>query len=84
LKYQKIPALTGLELILLLKKAGWIEHRHTTHGVSLIKQIRGRTRITIVPKSRATLPRGTLMAILGEKQTGLGKKGLLRLLNKYN
>jgi predicted RNA binding protein YcfA (HicA-like mRNA interferase family) len=80
---QKIPALTGLELIKLLKKDGWIDHRQAMHGIALIKRVKDRTRVTIVPKSRAALPIGTLMAILGEKQTGLGKKGLLRLLNKY-
>jgi len=83
LKYQKIPALTGLELIKLLQKAGWAEHRQATHGVALVKHFREKTKVTIVPKTKATLPEGTLMAILGKKQTGLGKKGLLELLNKY-
>ncbi len=83
MKYQKIPTLSGLGLIKLLKKDGWIEHRQVTHGVALIKRAKDRTRVTIVPKSRAALPVGTLMAILGEKQTGLGKAGLLELLNKY-
>jgi predicted RNA binding protein YcfA (HicA-like mRNA interferase family) len=83
LKYQKIPALNGFELIKLFKKDGWMEHRRTTHGIALKKRVDDRTRVTIVPKTRATLPTGTLMAILGEKQTGLGKSGLLRLLNRY-
>jgi len=83
LKYQKIPALNGLELIKVLKKDSWVEHRQTTHGIALTKRVYDRTRITIVPKTRATLPTGTLMAILGEKQTGLGRSGLLQLLNKY-
>ena len=73
MRHRKIPALTGLELIKLLKKNGWIEHRQARHGIALIKRVKDRTRVTIVPKSRATLPMGTLMAILGEKQTGLGK-----------
>jgi len=83
LKYQKIPALTGIELIKILKKVGWIEHRQTTHGIALIKRVRERTKITIVPKSKANLPVGTLMAILSSKQTGIGKKGLLEILNKF-
>ena len=83
MRYQKIPALTGLELIKLLRKEGWIEHRQATHGLALIKRIGNRTRVTVVPKTKGNLPTGTLMAILGQKQTGLGKKGLLRLLNKY-
>ena len=83
MKYQKIPALNGLELIKILKIDGWIEHRQTTHGIALKKRWDDRTRVTIVPKSRATLPTGTLMAILGKKQTGLGRLGLQQLLNKY-
>jgi len=83
LKYQSIPALSGFELIKILKKDGWIEHRRTTHGIALKKRIEDRTRVTIVPKTRATLPTGTLMAIMGEKLTGLGRSGLLCLLNRY-
>lgn len=83
MKYQKIPAINGFELIRLFKKGGWVEHRQTTHGIALKKRLDDKTRVTIVPKTRATLPTGTLMAILGEKQTGLGRSGLLQLLNKY-
>jgi len=39
-------------------------------------------KVTIIPKSKASLPKGTLMAILGPKQTGIGSKGLLKILNK--
>jgi len=67
LKYQTIPALNGFELIKLLKKDGWLEPRQITQGIALRKRLEDRTRITIVPKTRATLPKGTLMAILGEK-----------------
>jgi predicted RNA binding protein YcfA (HicA-like mRNA interferase family) len=83
LRYQTLPALNGFELIKLLKKDGWIEHRQNTHGIALRERLDDRTRITIVPKTRATLPTGTLMAILGDKQTGLGRSGLLKLLSKY-
>jgi len=83
LNYQTLPALNGFELIKLLKRDGWVEHRQTTHGIALRKRLDDRTRIMIVPKTRATMPTGTLMAILGEKQTGLGRSGLLRLLSRY-
>jgi len=78
---QKLPALSGIELISLLKSNGWIEHGHRTHGLALIKRIGKRTRVTIIPNTSASLPIGTLMAILGHKQTGLGKKGLLNLFD---
>lgn len=77
---QKLPALSGIELISLLKSNSWIEHGHRTHGLALIKRIGKKTRVTIIPNTSASLPIGTLMAILGPKQTGLGKKGLLNLL----
>jgi predicted RNA binding protein YcfA (HicA-like mRNA interferase family) len=84
LKYKTIASLNGFELIKLLKKDGWVKHRQTTHGMALRKRVDDRTRVTIVPKTRAALPIGTLMAILGEKQTSLGRSGLLKLLNKYS
>jgi len=51
--------------------------------MSLKKRVNDRTRVTIVPKTRATLPIGTWMAVLGEKQIGLGRAGLLEMLNEY-
>ncbi|MCD5383927.1 type II toxin-antitoxin system HicA family toxin [candidate division WOR-3 bacterium] len=81
-KYTTLPAITGKELIKLLKKDGWIIHRRVTHGVSLKKDIGSRTLVTVVPDTKIPLPKGTLNAILGRKQTRIGKRGLLRILNK--
>lgn len=81
--YTKAPALTGKQLIKLLKKDGWVVGRKAQHGVSLTKSIGNRTKVTFIPDTRASLDSGTLGAILGVKQTGLGKRGLLELLNKY-
>jgi hypothetical protein len=47
----------------------------------MIKNVGGKTLVTSYLES--FVPRGTSEAILGTKQTGLGKKGLLDLLNKY-
>lgn len=82
-KYTRLPPMTGKQLIKLLPKDGWIVHRRTRHGVALIKAIGGRTRITIVQDTRAIIPDGTLSDILGPKQTGISKRGLLELANKY-
>ncbi len=79
--YTVIPAISGKQLIKLLKKDGWVEGRRTKHGIALTKPIGGRTKVTIIPDTRVPLPGGTLQAILGTKQTGIGKKGLLELLN---
>lgn len=83
MKYTKIPALSGIDLIKLLKKDNWIEQRHSRHGVALIKSFGDRARVTIIPYTTESLPGGTLSEILGPKQTKIGKRGLLNLLNKY-
>lgn len=82
-KYTKLPAISGKKLIKLLQKDGWIIHRRTRHGIALIKVVNGCTRTTIVQDTIVSIPDGTLLDILGQKQTGIGKKGLLKLVNKY-
>ena len=82
-KYTKLPATSGKKLIKLLQKDGWIIHRRAQHGVALRKRFSDRTRVTVIPDTRASLDEGTLFAILGLKQTGIGKRGLLRLVNSW-
>jgi predicted RNA binding protein YcfA (HicA-like mRNA interferase family) len=79
-----LPAISGPELIKLLKKDGWIEKRNMAHGIILIKyfQSEDRTRVTTIPTKRRSLPRGTLMDILGSTQTCLGRKGLTELMQR--
>jgi len=79
----KSLVITGIQLIRLLKKDGWIEKRRAKHGIALAKSFQDRTRVTIVPYTKAPLDTGTLAAILGPKQTGITKAGLLELINKY-
>jgi len=76
-----LPAITGQELIKLLKKDGWVEGRYAKHGRIMTKKFaNNRTRVTFIPTKPGSLPRGTLMKILGSQQTNLRKKGLLKLL----
>lgn len=77
-----LPAITGKQLIRLLISDGWEEKRRARHGVALSKTIGGRTRVTVVPDTRASLPQGTLGNILCPLQTGLGRKGLSYLLGQ--
>ena len=79
----KTQAVTGKQLIKLLVKDGWIVNRRAKHGYSLSKRFEDRTRVTVVPYTRASLDIGTLSAILGPNQTGIGKKGLERLIKMY-
>lgn len=83
MKYTKIPAITGYQLIRLLEKGGWLTKGKTKHGIAMYKRIGDRNVVTIIQRTRAPLPEGTLMAILGYKQTRIGKKGLLKLLDKH-
>jgi len=81
--YTVIPAISGKQLLkLLVEKDGWVEGRKTRHGISLTKLVGGRTKVTVIPDTRASLPDGTLRAILSAKQTGIGKRGLLEILNR--
>jgi len=80
---QRLAPITGPELIKLLVKDGWVEGRMATHGRSLSKRFSDRTRVTIVPTKNEPLTDGTLAAILGPKQAGLGKSGLRELIAKY-
>lgn len=82
-KYARLSPLSGRKLIKLLKKDGWVIRGRTRHGVALAKQFSDRIRVTVVPDTNAILPDGTLGAILGPKQTNIGKAGLLDLVNKY-
>lgn len=74
-----LPAISGPELIQLLKANGWQEGRRATHGVTLTKKgSDGKTLVTFVPTKSRSLPKGTLMAIL--RETKLGRKGFEDLL----
>jgi hypothetical protein len=47
------------------------------------KKYPDRTRVTVIPVKKSSLIDNTLSLILSSKQTGIGKRGLLELLNKY-
>ncbi len=83
-KYTKPPAISGKKLIKLLQKDGWEVKRRAQHGIALAKSFGKRTRVTVIPDTRASLDEGTLAAILGPKQTNISKKGLLDIINKFD
>lgn len=82
-RYTRLPALSGKKLIKLLQKDGWSIKRRAQHGVALAKLFADRTRVTVVPDSNAPLDDGTLAAIVGRKQTNIGKRRLLELINRF-
>ena len=79
-----IPAITGRQLMELLEMDGWTQGRRTNHGVFFSKQFPGERmpRSTVIPDKPGSLPTGTLGAILGTKQTGLGRDGLRDLITR--
>ena len=79
----KGSVITGKQLIKLLQKDGWVIGRRTRHGVSMTKSFSDHTKVTIIPDTRASLDDGTLAAILGVKQTCIGKPGLLKLIDEH-
>jgi predicted RNA binding protein YcfA (HicA-like mRNA interferase family) len=80
---RKLPRMRGRQLIKLAVKGGWVIKHRATHGAALVKKFSDRTRVTIIPDSRAELDEGTLSAIIGPKQMGIGKEGLFKLIDKY-
>ncbi len=81
-----MPAnLSGRQLIELLDKDGWIQGRRTRHGIFYSKQFPGERipRSTVIPDKSDPLPDGTLGAILGVKQTGLGRSGLNDIMQRF-
>jgi predicted RNA binding protein YcfA (HicA-like mRNA interferase family) len=75
--------ISGKNLIKLALKDGWVIKHRATHGIALAKKYPDKTRVTIIPDKKALLPDGTLAAILGPKQMGIGRKGLEELIKKY-
>ena len=82
---ENLPAISGPELLKLLQKDGWVVQRQTRHGESLVKtDEKGRKSVTVIPTKGRSLPKGTLGAILGPKQTNIGREGLLKLIERYS
>ena len=80
---RKLPRIKGKQLIKLVVKGGWVIKHRATHGVALVKKYRDSNRVTVIPDSRAELDEGTLSAIIGPKQMGIGKEGLFKLIDRY-
>lgn len=69
-------------LVRLFRLEGWRE-RPCPHGILFTTGSGPSNRSATVPLKRDPIPRGTLGAILGPKQTGWGRTGLDALLAKH-
>ena len=81
--HRELPAISGPQLIQLFKKDGWVAGRRTKHGRTMVKDFGYYKRVTFIPEKRSPLPDIVLSQILGVKQTGLHKRGLAELIDKY-
>lgn len=81
---EELPAITGIQLIRLFRLAGWEEIRNSREGIVFRMALPGeRTRVTVIPRKRRPLTPGTLSAILGAKQSGIGRVGVRALIQRY-
>lgn len=79
-----LPAITGYQLIRLLKLDGWVPVRDSREGVVFHRRYEdGTFRSTVVGRKRRPLTDGVLAAILGPRQTGIGRDGLRTLIQEH-
>ena len=77
------PAINGIKLMKLLRADGWREEGRNDHGISLSKVFADGERLTTIADKSDSLAQGTLNAILGPLQTGIGRRGFRLLLKKH-
>ncbi len=77
-----LPAISGNQLIKLLKGDGWKERRIKGSHMSLAKDVDGKNRTAVVICNNKSIPEGTLHEVLGVKQTGLGRNWLVEQTTK--
>ncbi len=75
-------AVTGPQLVRLLKLDGWVEDEYRTDGLAMTKP--GHYPVIVpIKKGNATLPDTILGRILSVKQSGLGKAWLREMIKKH-
>jgi predicted RNA binding protein YcfA (HicA-like mRNA interferase family) len=78
-----LPAINPKDLIKILEIEGWQIKRRANHGLAMAKYFDGKNHITIIPTKDKSMPKGTLMAILGMKQTQIGREHFLELYKAF-
>jgi hypothetical protein len=81
---EAIPPVTGKQLIWLFRQAGWDEVRRSKEGIMFAKRFPdGRFASTVISPTRRPLTPGTLGAIIGPRQSGIGRDGLAAWIEPY-
>ena len=79
-----LPALTGVQLIRLFRQDGWSEKpKQTREGVFFYKHFPEGMRRTVISPKRRPLTPGLLAAIIGPKQSGIGREGLAAMIEQH-
>ena len=77
-----IPAISGKRLVRLFERAGWRRVWVAPHGVVFDRHCAdGTYRFTTIPNKSRSLAPATLSRIL--RQSGLGRAGLLKLIEEH-
>ncbi|MCX6024185.1 MAG: hypothetical protein NTZ05_21125 [Chloroflexi bacterium] len=78
--------ITGPQLQRLLRLDGWTEAGRRTHGTYFSKRFPGESmpRSTVIMNKDDPLRDKTLGDVLSAKQTGLGRRGLQELIDRYS
>jgi predicted RNA binding protein YcfA (HicA-like mRNA interferase family) len=76
---QKLPRLSGKEVIKILAKVGFLPARQTGSHIILTKQTEQGKKALVVPNHKE-VRKGTLLEII--RQAGLKKEGFLELFKK--
>ncbi len=74
-----LPAINPKDLIKIFENEGWQIQRRANHDLAMSKYFNGKNHITIIPMKDKSMPKRTLMAILGIKQTQIGRERFLEL-----
>ena len=74
---RKLPVLSGLKLIKILKKIGFQEKRQKGSHIILVKEDVNNRRITVIPLHKE-IDKGTLIEII--RQCGMKREEFLKLL----
>lgn len=75
--------MTGKQLIALFVLDGWAAQDRRTHGVMLCKDSPSGPRLALIPDKSDDLPPTVLHRILGVKQSGVGRAGLVAMIRRH-
>lgn len=81
---EELPAISGRQLERLFRLDGWKQKRRAKEGTFFAKRdANGVVRHTVITTKKRPLAPGTLAAMLGPKQSNVGRDGLREMIDCY-